>query len=129
MLRVMWQASGGITPSTSSRTLSNGLAAIGWSRTLGTGRRAGRGVLVALESGFGSDGDRSERRCYVCDVDVVGWVRKTVMHGGWDGSETSTDFELSLCPDHELMESWPLDSVEDFYAMASDAMGVPSPFG
>jgi hypothetical protein len=55
-------------------------------------------------------------------------VEKQVSYGGFDGGERAGVVVLGLCEAHELMESWPLDSVEDFYCMASDAMGVPSPF-
>ncbi len=67
------------------------------------------------------------RRCYVCDDAAVLSVEKQVSYGGAEGERAGV-IVLGLCERHELMESWPVESVEDFYGMASDAMGVPSPF-
>jgi hypothetical protein len=50
------------------------------------------------------------------------------MHGVGDGPTKTIEFYLSLCSDHEDMDTWPWESVEGFYLVASDAMGVPSPF-
>ncbi len=73
-------------------------------------------------------GGLSVKRCYVCDVGEAVDVEKHVSYGGFDGQEREVVVVLGLCESHQLMESWPMDSVEDFYANASDAMGVPSPF-
>ncbi len=84
---------------------------------------------MALETGYELVEDPSQRRCYVCRVDVSGeLIRKDFFHGVGDGPEVSERFYLSLCSGHEDMDTWPWDLVAGFYQMASEAMGVPSPF-
>jgi hypothetical protein len=62
-------------------------------------------------------------------VEVSGeLIRKDLEYGEGDGPTVSMEFHLGLCEGHELMETWPMDSVEDFYSAVSEAMGVPSPF-
>ncbi len=73
-------------------------------------------------------GGLSVKPCFVCEAVDAREVEKHVSYGGFDGQEREVLAVLSLCASHELMESWPQDSIEDFYTTASDAMGVPSPF-
>ncbi len=73
--------------------------------------------------------DPLRRRCFVCRADVSGeLIRKDLEYGEGDGPTVSMDFHLSLCAEHEDMETWPWDSVAGFYQLASEVMGVPSPF-
>ncbi len=84
---------------------------------------------MALGTGYELVEDPSQRRCYVCRVEVSAEpIRKDFMHGVGDGPTKTIEFYLSLCSDHEDMDTWPWESVEGFYLVASDAMGVPSPF-
>ncbi len=84
---------------------------------------------MVLASGYELAEEASPRRCYVCRVEVLGeLIRKDLEYGEGDGPTVSMDFHLSLCPGHEDMETWPWESRVGFYLVASDAMGVPSPF-